>query len=121
MTRLRVFIAGPYSNGDIYSADMRRQNVKVALATASQLAGMGFAPVCPHLLHFIDREYPLADNERLEICQSWLDSSDVVLRIHGESKRSDMLCARAVEKRIKIYKSVRELREDLCEPPGDKK
>lgn len=42
----RVYVAGPYTNGDV------AVNVRTAYEAADRLADLGFAPFVPHSTHF---------------------------------------------------------------------
>lgn len=81
--RERVYIAGPYSNGDIEA------NVRNAILAAHELADLGFAPFVPHLSHYWDiikkRPYQFwldLDNQFLPFCNG-------LLRLPGKSNGSD--------------------------------
>ena len=48
----RIYIAGPYTNGDV------AVNVRTAYEAANQLADLGFAPFVPHATHFWHMLFP---------------------------------------------------------------
>lgn len=51
---VRVYIAGPYSKGDVL------ENVRKAVLMGTELFKMGYAPYVPHLTHFWGFSYPNA-------------------------------------------------------------
>lgn len=114
--RRRIYIAGPYSNGETQSKQHVEANVMVARATARELVVAGFHPVTPHLTHYIDNCPCLVDAkityERwMEHCLADLETCDCVLRLRGDSKGADRECCRAVDLEMPIYRTVKELVE----------
>ena len=99
----RIFIAGPYTNGEPIL------NVKAALDVASVLLDAGHAPFVPHLCHFWhflhDRDYQVWIDYDLE----WLAACDAVLRLPGESPGADGEIARAFELGIPVYHELADL------------
>lgn len=78
-----VFIAGPYTAGDV------AQNVRAAIDAADKLMGAGFAVFVPHLSHFQHmiharpyEDWTANDNAILEKC-------DMVFRLPGHSLGAD--------------------------------
>jgi hypothetical protein len=98
--RERIYIAGPYSTGDV------AVNVHNAMAAFHELADRGFAPFCPHLSHFLhmQRERPYEfwielDNQFLPFCQG-------VLRLPGESRGADGEVELARKLEIPVFSDV---------------
>jgi hypothetical protein len=84
----RVYVAGPYTGGDV------ERNVKRAMDVADALTAAGHAPFVPHLYHFLrKRSY----DDWLRIDMAWLEKSDVMVRIPGKSKGADVEELRAKE------------------------
>jgi len=80
---VRVYIAGPYS------ADPEACT-REALAAASRLLDAGHAPFVPHLAHYwhtLHDARPYEDWMRLDL--AWVEVSDVLLRLPGESPGAD--------------------------------
>lgn len=81
--RARVYLAGPFTQGDTC------QNVANALRVAERLMERGYAPYVPHLnwlwglAHQHEYEYWLA------LDKEWLAQCDAVYRIHGVSPGAD--------------------------------
>lgn len=98
-----VYVAGPYSGNVTY-------NVMEAIKTANYIADLGFAVIVPHqdmlwdMLHpgkgyefFMDQ-----DIERLDRC-------DALFRMPGVSPGADREVARANERGIPVFTSMRAL------------
>ncbi len=94
---MRVYIAAPYSKGDIYL------NVRRAIDAGDELLRMGHIPFIPHLSHFWHYISPKSYETWLEIDRQWIDCCDAVLRLDGESKGADNEVAYAKTKGIKVY------------------
>lgn len=115
--KLRAYIAGPISNGDLC------ENVNRATAAFLALAKAGCAPMCPHWscfsgpMHEAESDcwprvyFAFASSQPNElthadwmgICLEWVDVCDFVVRLPGESKGADMEVARATERGIKVF------------------
>lgn len=77
---MRIYIAGPYSKGDI------AQNVRNAIYAGSYVSTtLGHTVFIPHLLHFwhmlIPQPYEFWIKQDLE----WLKVCDAILQLGGES------------------------------------
>jgi hypothetical protein len=87
MTNLRsrrIYIAGPYSDGDPLD------NVQVAIATADTLAMLGLDVHVPHLSHFWHEYFPHDWSFWMELCLAALDRCDALLRLPGDSYGADI-------------------------------
>lgn len=89
--RTRVYIAGPYTGGDV------AQNVARAMDVADELLSAGFAPFCPHLSHFLHLHHPHEYETWMDLDMAWLAACDVVLRLPGVSPGADREVAEAHE------------------------
>lgn len=93
----RVYIAGPYTNGDV------AVNVRSAYEAANQLADLGFAPFVPHATHFWHMLFPRRYEFWLELDREFLPCCDAVLRLAGESNGADGEVAQAKELGIPVF------------------
>jgi hypothetical protein len=98
--RERVYVAGPYSKGDV------AENVHKAFKAANDLADLGFAPFVPHFTHFwhlmFERPYEFwleLDNQFLSCCQA-------LLRLPGESNGADKEVALARKLGIPVFHDI---------------
>jgi len=101
---IRVYIAGPYTKGDML------ENVRKAILMGTELFKMGFAPYVPHLTHFWGFLTPMAYEDWLRLDNYWLEVSDVVLRLPGESNGADKEVELANELMIPVFYSVDDLK-----------
>lgn len=100
-----VYIAGPYTRGDV------AQNVRAAIFAAEHLAGAGLVPFIPHLTHFWHLLFPHEIAFWYEQDLEWLERCDMLLRLPGESKGADVEVAHARVLELPIYYSVAEVLE----------
>jgi len=115
MRKLKVYIAGPYSKGDVV------QNVRDAIFAANELAELGLIPFIPHLTHFWHFLCPHELDFWYAYDLEWLNVCDVVLRLPGESSGADEEVAFARQRGMTIYSSIAEIRSILtCESPEAK-
>lgn len=81
--RLRVYVAGPYTHGDV------ARNVAAALAAADALIRAGAAPFVPHLSHFQHMAHPQPYETWTALDLAWLEVCDAILRLPGHSPGAD--------------------------------
>lgn len=117
--RKRVYIAGPIGKGDLL------HNVNRATAAFVALAKAGFAPLCPHwsvyskpaeLVLFPTRKVvcrasaegndELSYADWLGVDLPWVEVSDAVLRLPGESTGADAETAHAARHGVPVFDSV---------------
>ena len=128
MSRVRVYIAGPITHGDL--AD----NVNRATAAFADLADAGLAPFCPHWSVFSAKPasprmsapglydpsvvvaygtaagHPrLAHDDWLAVDLAWVAAADAVLRLPGESKGAGREMAEARRLNIPVFGTVGEI------------
>lgn len=103
MNRLKVYIASPYTVGDV------GVNVKRQIDTAHELLDKGFSPYAPLLAHFLHIARPRAYDEWVLLDDEWLEVCDAVLRLPGESKGADREVALAKELSIPIFTTIEAL------------
>lgn len=94
---MRIFIAGPMS-----SSGEPGPNLHQAAVAASRLVEAGHAVYVPHLTWIVDAIRPAPIEQWKESDLAWIDASDAVLRLPGESKGADAEVAYAVELRKRI-------------------
>ena len=100
---MKVYIAGPYTKGDV------AVNIHTAIDYASRLMEAGFVPYIPHLTHFWHLVAPRDYEDWLEYDLEWLKSCDCLLRIPGESNGADLEAEYASEHGIPVYTSLEKL------------
>jgi len=103
--RTKVYIAGPYTNGDV------GENVHNACIAWTILWRKGYVPYCPHWTHFQHTLHPMDKNEWLDFDDEWLPLCNVVLRLPGPSHGADAEIELAKEHNIPVVYSVEELLE----------
>lgn len=80
---IKVYIASPYTKGDI------AVNVKEQMDFANILMDAGFAPFVPLYSHFQHMAHPRPYEDWIKLDLEWVKSCDCVLRLEGESKGAD--------------------------------
>lgn len=120
MNRLRVYIAGPISKGDLAGNIQRASDAFEALALA------GLAPFCPHWSCFSGKVQvsetggsvyavagaqpnKLTHADWLAVDLAWVGCADAVLRLPGESTGADLETAEAKRAGIRVFDSLAEL------------
>lgn len=101
--KTRVYVAGPYTKGDV------AVNVRQACLMGDLLLSEGYAPFIPHLTHFLHMLAPRAYEEWLAFDLEWLRTCDVVLRLPGESNGADKEVEEAKRLGMPVYFAVRDL------------
>jgi hypothetical protein len=100
---LKVYVAGPYTKGDVAA------NVRNALGVADILMKAGCAPFVPHLFHFWHILFPHQYGDWMNLDVEWLKQCDVVLRLPGNSDGADKETELARQLGKHIYTSVDDL------------
>jgi nucleoside 2-deoxyribosyltransferase len=98
--RARVYIAGPYSSGDVEA------NVEEAMAAAAALIEAGAAPFVPHLSHYLHARRPQPYEVWIEIDLAWLEGADALLRLPGHSPGADIEVGAALKRGILVFHSL---------------
>ena len=101
----RIYIAGPYSQGDVCA------NVDRAMRAWHALADAGFAPFCPHLSHFLHIQRQRTYEEWLEQDLAWLPGCSGLLRLAGPSSGAAKEAAAAVKLGIPTFLTVADVVE----------
>jgi hypothetical protein len=108
--KTKVYIASPYTKGDVAI------NVKRQLDTFDQLMTLGYAPHAPLYSHFQHMAHPRPYTDWIAIDLEWVPACDVVLRLDGESSGADGEVAFAQQQGIPVVYSVAELQQTF--PPA---
>jgi len=103
MSKLKVYIASPYTKGDI------ARNIKRSFECYDNLLKRNFLPFAPLTSHFIHMIYPQNYETWLEIDLEWVKVCDCVLRLSGESKGADLEVKFANKNNIPVFYSIGEL------------
>lgn len=98
-----VYIASPYTIGDIAI------NVKRQIDTANILIDLGYCPIAPLLSHFQHLVHPRPYEDWVKIDNELVLRSDIVLRLHGESKGADAEVKLAILNNIPVVSSIEEI------------
>ncbi len=103
MTMKKIYIAGPYTKGDVAI------NVRKAFEMANELADLGFAPFVPHSTHFWHMLFPRPYEFWLKLDNEFLPCCDALIRISGESNGADKEVELAKDYNIPVFHSKQEL------------
>ena len=102
-TKTKVYIASPYTKGDVAI------NVKLQLDTYDQLMTLGYAPFAPLYSHFQHMAHPRPYADWIAIDLEWIHACDVLLRLPGDSSGADGEVAYAIEIGVPVVYSIEEL------------
>ena len=98
--RAKIYVAGPYTHGDV------AVNVRNAIAAANDLADLGFASYVPHFTHFWHMLHPRPYEFWLELDNQFLPHCDGLLRLPGQSRGADKEVALAESLGLPVFHSV---------------
>jgi hypothetical protein len=84
--RNKVYVAGPYS---AETKEGRLENTLKAVAAGDRLRAAGYVPFIPHLYHWWHEYHPHPYQFWMDLDQVWLEASDILCRIDGESPGGD--------------------------------
>ena len=104
-SRLRVYVAGPYSNGD------PQLNTDRAIDVGDAITDMGADPFIPHLSHYRHIRRPRQYEHWIEEDLRWLAMCHVLYRMAGKSKGADGEVAEAQRLGIPVFYEMSELRK----------
>jgi hypothetical protein len=99
----RVYVAGPYTKGDV------AVNVRNAYEAANRLANLGFAPFVPHATHFWHMLFPRPYEFWLELDSQFLPFCQALLRLPGPSSGADKEVQLAQELGISVFTEIEDL------------
>ena len=80
---MRVYIAGPYTKGDV------AVNVRRAIQAGQEILDAGHSPYIPHLTHFWHFLIPAPWEQWIKHDEAWIGVCHAVLRLEGESVGAD--------------------------------
>lgn len=104
MKKIKVYIASPYTIGDVAI------NVRNSIDAFNELIKNGFIPFSPiGMSHFIHIIHPLGYEEWMEFDFEWLKSCDALLRLSGKSSGADREVDCAKENNIPVFYSIDEI------------
>ena len=103
MAKIKVYIASPYSLGDV------AVNVRDQIITANTLMTLGYVPFVPLLSHFRHMMFPRNYVEWLNYAMEWIPVCDCMLRLPGKSKGADEEVALAVKLNIPVFHLIHEI------------
>lgn len=95
-----VYIAGPYTKGDVV------KNVRRVVLVADRLRDVGFVPFVPHLTFVWHLVSPHEIDFWYQYDLAWLEKCDCLLRLEGESSGADNEVRFAEEHNIPVYYDV---------------
>src|SRR4051812_29216914 len=101
--RTRVYVAGPYSQGDPLA------NTHAAMDAGSHLLDLGFAPFVPHLSHYLHERGPKDYEAWMALDFAWVVAAQALLRLPGESSGADREVALAGKFGIPVFHDVADL------------
>jgi len=99
----RIYIAGPYTQGD------PEENTRKAIAAADIVAAAGFAPFVPHLSHLWEQISPKPYQFWIDLDNAFLPICEALLRIPGPSNGADAEVALAESLGIPVFFTTDEL------------
>jgi len=103
MNKLKVYVAGPYTQGD------QAKNVRYALVIGNCLLGKGFAPFIPHLTHFWHLCHLHPYQTWMDYDAEWLKVCDALFRCQGMSAGADTEVKLARVQKIPVFQSLAEI------------
>ena len=105
MGAVKVYIAGPYTNGDV------AVNVRGAITAGQRALEAGHTPFVPHLTHFWHLLFPQGWDLWMAMDKEWLALCDVVWRLPGRSDGADEEVKLAESLGIPVVHTISELTE----------
>jgi len=99
---VKVYIAGPYTEGDV------AENIRQAIITGEAIAEAGHTPFIPHLYHFWHLLIPHGREFWMRQDKEWLEVCGAMIRINGNSVGADAEEVQAEGLGVPIYYSVQE-------------
>ena len=102
-TKIKVYIASPYTLGDV------AVNVRNQIDAANELLALGYLPYTPLMCHFHHMIHPQPYDTWTMFSMEWLKICDAVLRLAGESKGAAAEVCMAYQLGIPVFTSLVEL------------
>jgi hypothetical protein len=104
---VKVYVAGPYTQGDVVV------NVRNAILAGDQLLEAGHFPYIPHLMHFWHLVTPHEYERWIAMDLEWLPVCEALVRLPGASSGSDGEVDAAQRLGIPVFCSVAEFLAEL--------
>lgn len=101
---MKIYVAGPYSQGDV------AKNVHETIVLGDYLAMLGHTVFIPHLTHFWHLLIPHEYEFWLEQDLPWIEVCDALFRMPGESAGADREVEYAKMLGKKVLYDLKELR-----------
>lgn len=110
MSKLRIYVAGPYSAP---SEDERELNTRRAIEAGLALFKLGHTPFIPHLTHYVDLHahrtgVVMTWDDYIRLDLEWLDVCDALLYL-GPSKGADLELQYALKAGKRVFRSLLEI------------
>lgn len=102
---IAVYIAGPYSNGDV------AVNVRKAIDAGIAVADAGLCPYIPHLSHFAHMIHPRDYDFWMKLDERWISACDCMLRLDGYSPGADEESTQAIAEGKPVFRMLGDLFE----------
>lgn len=99
----KVYVAGPYTKGDV------AMNVRAAIIAGDDLAQAGFTPFIPHVTHLWYLLCPHDWEFWMAYDLQWLGVCDCLLRLPGDSVGADLEMKHAQELDIPVYFTIEDV------------
>lgn len=103
----RVYVAGPYTHGDV------AVNVRNAMEAGLAIIKAGHAPYIPHLSHFLHLQEPQPYETWTEMDLAWVDACDFFFRLPGHSPGAEAEEIHAAYRGLEIYYDMAKLLDRL--------
>ena len=102
---MRIYLAGPMSNGGRLSESDELANVRDGMQAARLLLEAGHAVYLPHLWHFFATtvEHGVTREQWIAQDLAWIEACDVVVRLPGESAGADREVVFARQRGIPVW------------------
>ena len=100
---IKVYIASPYTKGDV------AVNVKRQIDMVDELMNLGFAPFAPLYSHFQHLIHPRPYEDWLDVDMEWVKACDCVLRLFGKSSGAEKEVDLAIALSKPVFWSVNDL------------
>ncbi len=113
MEKKHVYIAGPYSHGDVI------ENICWAIDMAEILTDHGLIPFVPHLMALWAFRYAHEIHFWYDYDLAWLIHCDCLLRLPGESEGADAEVEFAKAHGIPVFENIRDCLRWAREGNGD--
>ena len=97
---MKVYIAGPYTKGDVVV------NVRNAMEAAMAVLDAGHSPFVPHLCHFLHMHSPRPYETWIKYDLVFLPACEALIRLPGESAGADDEVIEARKLGLLVYANV---------------